>query len=192
LVRVKKSEYSHVDLYGGADDDTLLIPAYYDGGGDRLGKMPGYCSGEWKRNVVRRWARAQGMKCGKLWLGISADEPKRIRVDTGVSWLEPWYPLGPTELRYTRRMCVSLVKSLGWPEPPRSSCYMCPNSGDAEWKRMRQEHPNDFQRACEFDCTMRETTPNVFLHRSGVPLAQVDFSDSQMTFGDMCAGMCFV
>lgn len=192
LHRVKTSEFSDSSLYAGAEDDTLLIPAFYKDSAGNIGKMRGFCSGTWKRDTVRRWARANGVKHGRLWLGISADEPRRIRADSGVSWLSPWYPLGPTELRYTRGMCISAVKNLGWPAPPRSSCWMCPNAGDQEWRRLKVEAPEDWEKACVVDEEIRSREPGVYLHRSGVPLRDVDLTDSQMSFGDMCAGMCFV
>ncbi len=51
IVRVRKSEYATVDLYGHNGD--LLIPAYtaHDG------RLNGFCSNEWKRRVVQRWLR---------------------------------------------------------------------------------------------------------------------------------------
>ena len=67
--RIRKSEYTKLDLWGESDGDTLLIGGYAYGG-----KAPMYCSGEWKRDVARRWIRAQGVKQCELWMGISVDE----------------------------------------------------------------------------------------------------------------------
>lgn len=192
LVRVRKSEYTDTDLYGGADDTTLLLPAFFNGDG-KIGKMRGFCSGEWKRNIVRRWARSRGMQQGRLWLGISSDEPKRIRADTGVSWLSPYYPLGPLDLRYSRAMCIRLVSSMGWPRPPRSHCWMCPNASNADWETLHNEYPEDFEKACNLDEEIRKNESGVYLHRTCKPLRDVTFDeDMQMNLGDMCAGMCFV
>ena len=83
LHRVKKSKYATVDLYGGADGNSLLIPAFTTQG-DEIGKLPGFCSNEWKFRVVQRWATAEhGVKAATLWMGISTDETQRVNFPTG-------------------------------------------------------------------------------------------------------------
>ena len=53
LTRVNKSKYATVDLYGGIDGTTLLMPVFTNQSGG-IGKLPTYCSSEWKTRVVRR------------------------------------------------------------------------------------------------------------------------------------------
>ena len=55
---IDRKEYATKDLWGGADGDTLLIPAFSDFTGD-VSKFAEYCSGEWKRECGNRWAAAQ-------------------------------------------------------------------------------------------------------------------------------------
>lgn len=85
--RVKKSQYATVDLYGGAERESLLIPAFTnkDGG---IGKLPTYCSNEWKvralqRFCVEKFPDAEGFD---FWLGISRDESHRMRTGHAGKW----------------------------------------------------------------------------------------------------------
>lgn len=187
LHRVPKSAYATVDLYGGEDDDSLLIPAFTTQ--DGIGKLPTFCSNEWKRRVVQRWATAQGVKLATMWLGISLDEHQRMSMVAG-KW-ENRYPL--IERRMNRGDCVALVEKMGWPTPPRSSCWMCPNHGDHEWREIRDHKPEDWQKAIHFEREIRLRDPHAFLHRSAVPLDAVDLSERNASlFDNGCAsGYCF-
>lgn len=55
---IDRSKYATKDLFGGADGDSVLLPVYTNQSGSKS-KLPEYCSGEWKRDVVIRWAAEQ-------------------------------------------------------------------------------------------------------------------------------------
>ena len=114
LHRVPKSKYATVDLYGGKDGDALLIPAFTN----KKGKLPTYCSNEWKSRVVQRFCRDMlpEAEAFTLWLGISRDEFNRMRGEGGEGKWTYWHPLIAKMMN--RHDCVSLVKSMGWPPPP--------------------------------------------------------------------------
>jgi hypothetical protein len=192
LHRVKKSEFATVDLFSAKGD--LLLPVFTSQSG-ATGKLPTDCSNEWKARVVQRWLRAQGVQQAEQWIGISVDEMRRMRF-SGLGWLRNRYPLIEPEfgLTYRRADCVAAVERLGWPTPPRSACWMCPNMGDHEWREMKEHHPQDFAQAVQFEREIRETDPHFWLHESAVPLDQVDFTSQGGLFDDRaCAsGMCFV
>lgn len=189
LHRVKKSKYATVDLYGGADGNSLLIPAFTTKNGD-IGKLPGYCSNEWKLRVVQRWAtREHGVKAATLWMGISTDEQRRASVPTG-KW-EKRYPL--IELNKSRASCLEIVKEIGWPTPPRSSCWNCPNHQEGEWAWQQQVAPEDHRKAIQLDKYIRSRDPDVWLHPSAVPLENVEFDEkNEVMFGSCQSGLCFV
>lgn len=162
----------------------MFLPGgFFDGG-----KAPMYCSNEWKSRVVDRWMRDQGVVSARLWMGMSTDEMRRVRVSR-VGWIEKWYPL--IEARMNRSSCVAAVVKRGWPMPPRSSCWMCPNAGDREWLDLKTDYPEDFARAVELEREIRATQPGMTLHQSGKTLDLVDFGEAQMSISD-CAGMCWV
>lgn len=177
---VHKDEFATVDLYAGNGD--LLLPAYTE-----QGKLPTFCSNEWKSRVAERWLRSQGYgpNTYRTWIGISCDELKRVRADRGKC-----YPLIDAEFKlyYQRHHCVSIVERMGWPPAPRSSCWMCPNQRDEEWQDMTAE---DFERACALEEDLRQKDPGLYLHKSRVPLRMVTFGEGQGDEGG-CMGMCFV
>lgn len=89
--------------------------------------------------------------------------------------------------------CISLVTEMGWPEPPRSSCWMCPQMNHLEWQDLRDHNPQDFAKAVAFDKKLRERDPGVFVHRSGTPLdeADLDYDDPGERGLFACLGGCF-
>jgi hypothetical protein len=189
LHRVPAKDFATVDLYGGADGNSLLIPAFTNQSGD-IGKLPAYCSNEWKRRVVRRWATAQGVVAADMWLGISIDEMQRLSSSTG-KWIHRFVLV---EQRMSRDDCVRLVERMGWPPAPRSSCWMCPNHTQEEWRDIKENKPDDWQAAIHFDRAMRERDPASFLHSDCVPLDEADLDERNgVLFGRGCdSGHCFV
>lgn len=188
LHRVKKSEFAKVDLFGGSDGQSLLIPAFTNQSGD-IGKLPTFCSNEWKTRVMQRWATAQGVKQCETWLGISVDEMHRMKPASG-----KWgyrHPL--IERGMNRGECVALVQKMGWPTPPRSSCWMCPNHTQDEWRDIRDNKPGDWRKAVMFDKQIRIHDANAFVHHDCLPLDQVDLDDANGVLFSHCdSGMCFV
>ena len=185
LHRVPKSQYATVDLWR---NDDILIPAFTTEG-DGVGKLPTYCSNEWKQRVMRRWAVEEGVKKADVWIGFTIDELRRVTQPTG-KWQHA-YPL--IDRRMTRGDCIALVKRMGWPEPPRSSCWMCPNKPKSEWQWQKENAPDDFQRAIGFEMGIQAKDPDLWLTQSGMPLEETEFDDQQDLFTGRCdSGMCFV
>jgi hypothetical protein len=134
------------------------------------------------------------------WLGISYDEMQRMKLPSN-AWTQHRWPL--IEKRMTRTHCKDWMAKNGYPEPPRSACYYCPFHDDDEWRRLKTEDPEHFQKAVEFDATYRRLQNEnpggfrieVYLHKSCKPLDQVDFSDKDANqlgfdFQSECEGMC--
>ena len=187
LHRVRKSDFEHRDLH--SSTGTLLLPVYTTKNGG-VGKLTNYCSSYWKREVIKRWATSQGVKLAETWLGISVDEMRRIQADRGNKWKNR-YPL--IELGLNRGQCEGLVMAMGWPRPPRSSCYQCPNHTQVEWRDIRDNKPADWQAAVKFDRELRLLDPHAFIHSDAVPLDQANLDDANgVLFGHCDSGHCFV
>jgi len=183
--------YSNVDIY--SHKGTLLIPAFTEGG-----KLPTFCSGEWKRNAAQRYLRDQGFGPDRpiiQWLGMSLDEITRMRT-SDVKWIENHYPL-VFDVRLRRHECLLLIERAGLPKPPKSACWMCPNLDNEEWLEEKEQTPEDFKKAVEFEREINEQDilsghSGVWLHESRVPLNEVDFKTRQsLPFEQICASTCW-
>lgn len=163
LVEVAPHSLATRDLYGSKGD--LLIPAF-----TAKGKLPTFCSVEWKRRVVRRWLRQQGVRRCITWLGISTDEVDRLKL-SDVKWQTYHWPLC-FDLPTSRKNCRTLVQQWGWPDPPRSSCYICPHRQDEEWKLLSPAERVEANRIDE-QIRARDKRHDMYLHHSGKPLAVV-------------------
>lgn len=187
-VQIVSHDLSTVDLYGHQGD--LLIPAFTRRNG-RVGKMPTFCSNEWKQRVIRRWLTGRDIRDCDVWLGMSTDEFARMK-DSGLQWYRHVYPL--IEMRPTsRHQCISIVEQYGWPMPPKSRCWMCPNMSPYAWRQLRDKYPGDFMRAAMLENEIREKDPDVYLHELGIPLPEaVEESARQGDMFDGCdSGYCW-
>jgi hypothetical protein len=191
-----------------------LIPAFIENPDGTRGLMGRQCTFSYKVEQLERASRRLGqIKRGQKeitvtqWIGISWDEIQRIK-PARVAWAQHRWPL--VELRMGRRDCLKWMESHGYPKPPRSACVYCPFHSDNEWRRLRDEEPEEFQRAIEFEKNLQAAKAKTdnqrgvpFLHPSLVPLDQVDFRTDiergqlalwldEQSFGNDCEGMCGV
>lgn len=177
------------------------------------------CTREWKVKVIERQtkeilglkksARWPDILSVETWLGISYDERQRAKVST-LPWQRMWHPLIEDEWTgtnapmfkdkpFTRLMCLDWVRKHGYSEPPRSACWHCPFRSDRSWKTLKDQDPEDWQKAVEFDRQLRENgkihgmREDVYLHSSGKPLGDVMLGNEQRDlFSDECSGICGV
>ena len=186
LHRVKSADFATVGLYR---NDDLLIPAYTSENG-QMGKMPTFCSNEWKQRVVRRWASSQGVKAANVWIGFTIDEARRMKPRLDDKWRD-YYPL--ISMLLTRQDCEKIIMETFGEPAPRSSCYMCPNKNNSEWAWTKANAPDDFVAAQEFERGLQVFDPDVWLHRSGKPIGSIPFVDLNEPGGGKCeGGQCFV
>jgi len=188
LVIVPMSDYATVGLIGLNGD--ILLPGFTTQTGT-IGKLPAFCSNEWKKRVCERYLRSIGIESCRKWMGISRDELKRLRAPDCL-WMQLWYPL-VFELCMTRLDCVQTIRATGWKgDIPHSACWMCANHADDEWLEMKIYQPEDFAKACELEKEMQAIDPHFWLHPSCKPLAEVDFTAQYTMFADRgCTGGCF-
>jgi 3'-phosphoadenosine 5'-phosphosulfate sulfotransferase (PAPS reductase)/FAD synthetase len=115
-------------------------------------------------------------------IGISTDEFTRAK-DSGVKYLRNVFPL--IELGWDRARCVEYLAERGFGHTVKSACVGCPFHGNAGWRWIRDNDPDGWAEAVEFDKAIREGYPRAteqgqqlrgqyFLHRSCQPLGDVD------------------
>ena len=167
-VKIASHDLATVDLY--AHNGDLLLPVFTADGG----KLPTFCSNEWKQRPIKRWLRNQDVQQCDVWIGFSIDEKsRRDRAANDNGWYQRTFPL--YDLHLTRADCMTIIKDFGWPEPPSSACWMCPNMNDSEWHEMKRDYPADFKKAITLEMETQEWDGDLYLHRSLQPLAEVEF-----------------
>ncbi len=177
-IEIAPHALAKVDFY--AKNGDLLIPAYTE-----TGKLPTFCSKEWKTLVVRRYlGGAKAFPDGLImWLGMSADEIERLK-PSDKQWIEHHWPLCDLPVRagygiqMNRVECRQLVHNFGWPDPPKSACVWCPHLLNPERRRMKAYAPQDHARAVAVGRQLRlaDKKGGVWLHESRHDLDEADLS----------------
>ncbi len=192
--------------HNGTKKRFACIPAFTsDGkGGDAI--LRRQCTREYKIEPIEKRVRAllgyeprqrikEKVDC---CIGISVDEVTRMR-PSRTRWITNRFPL--IDAGMSRHSCLLLLQEQGIPLPQKSSCRFCPYHSDVFWRDLKDNYPDEFHRATEFDHSIRNMTMSglvrpAFLHRSLVPLDEVDLTDPQKDQVDMfqneCEGYCGV
>lgn len=213
VIRVSSRDIAEVALTmrtkpGGGQWVENVIPAHVDNGDGTSGMIQRQCTLNFKIVPITKEARRiGGIKRGQTevgviqWIGISLDEAHRMKPSRD-KWQENRWPL--IDLRMKRHDCLRWMERNGYPVPPRSACYFCPMKSNAEWKLLRDSEPEEFAKAVAIDKQHRELKREArgdkglpYLHRSCVPLDQVDLSTDEergqgTLWGNECEGMCGV
>jgi len=193
------------------------LPAFTMSPEGKKGMIRRMCTSEYKIVPVEKYIRREvlGLRprqhapkevVVEQWMGISADEVTRIK-NAVVKWKIHVFPLCnyPSTHEYLERPwrrfdCIDWLKENYPHHPvPRSACIGCPYHSNEEWRRIR-ENETQWADAVEFDSkirTQRNLDGQAYLHRSCLPLDQVDLrteeEKGQMPlWDDECDGMCGV
>lgn len=194
--RVHKDKFAfrHDDLF--SLSGRLLIPAFSNISGD-VGKMGNFCTKFWKIEAVDNWlSRVHKIKKGMRvkWIGFSINEANRaLRMQRGEEYQRGLirFPL-IDDYPMDRAGAIGLVEEIGWPTPPRSNCWMCANQNGDEWLDLKNNQPEEFQRAVELEREIQKRDPNAWLHSSCVPLDQVEFENNDQRARQCDSGQCFL
>ncbi len=161
-------------------------------------KLDPICRELRKRLGLEPGRRAPKDKQAEVWLGISKDEEVRQKPSRH-EWITNRWPL--VEKGYSRAQLHQWFKER-YPERelPRSACIGCPYRSNSEWKHLKERAPEAFAEAVEVDHALRSdprlrslSKGQAYLHRSRIPLEDVDFSNT-MDYADQmmeeCEGLC--
>ncbi len=117
------------------------------------------------------------------WQGISLDEYQRMKASR-VKYMVHRFPL--VEERITRQMCIEYLRERDLPVPVKSACIGCPYRQASEWLQMRNDAPDEWQDAIEFDEENRDnplaargagsTADSLYIYKNGtgIPLKMAD------------------
>lgn len=198
----------------------VSIPAFTNDANGKVNITRRQCTSEYKTDMLNAFVRYKilGLKPyqrapennGVIQImGLSYDETARVLRVKAMFQTIPWnvgFPLW--DMQITRAGCKTWLRK-HYPERdvPRSACVFCPYHSNAEWRNIKENDPEGWQESIRIDeeirnhdwtCT-RELKQQLFLHRSCVPLAEVDLRDldqksgqQQLGFLQECEGMCGV
>jgi len=163
---------------------------------------------------IRELLSESGENVAEQWIGISIDEAHRMK-ESRVKYITHIFPL--VDLQMRRSDCLVWAERKNMGRPPRSACVYCPYNGDKRWLDLKSNDPQGWNVAVEFEKKLQqgfaevvearragEATPDLFadtenppipyLHRTGMPLDQIEFDgENQLDlFGEECEGMCGV
>ena len=177
------------------------IPSGILGVNGKKGMLMRQCTADHKINVIyQEYTRHRNKLPIKQWIGISLDEASRMK-PAQRKWVTNYYPL--VERGITRQGCLQWMRNKGYPEPPRSSCVYCPYHSNAEWANLKNNHPEDFAKAVQFEKNYQAAITQVtgidgvpYLHKTMQPLETVDFNEPENRqinmFNNECEGICGV
>ena len=189
---------------------TAAIPLFTINPDGSHGMIRRQCTKEYKIEQIQKCIKREifGLKTRerwptevkvRQWFGISLDEQQRMR-EPQEKWAVYWYPL--VDRRMTRTTCFQWLAEHGYPEAPRSACIGCPYHSNREWRDMKEQRPDDWKEAVEFDRLIRnskEALGQWFIHSDRKPLDECnlwrDCDENQLPLFDMvdeCSGMCGV
>jgi len=171
------------------------------------------CTREYKIDPVTQYIRREilgldkGQRVPKAvtitqLFGFSVDEAHRaanMRAHESKSWRFE-FPLLADDCRMRKSECRKYMadwcKDFDW---FWSSCRSCPFHSDIQWRELQANSPSDFDAACRNDEALRDPANVVnrgmenpmFIHRSCIPLRDVDFTKGQgQLFNTICEGGC--
>ncbi len=169
-------------------DAHIHIPFWTNSGGPLIRQ----CTNHFKITPIRReMRRLAGFhkskhphpKPGQFenWIGFSWDEWHRMK-ENQTKFIMNRYPL--LEMKINRWDCEKGYLQMGLPIPVKSACIGCPYRDALSWFDIKQNEPEEFQDAIEFDERNRHnplverdgsTADEIFVWRGLIPLKDVDF-----------------
>ncbi|WP_329025732.1 hypothetical protein [Streptomyces sp. NBC_00690] len=183
---------------GNIRDDALdphhrfaSMPLYILNKDGKPGMTRRQCTGEYKIKPIKKRVRAllgypypvripKGVFV-EQWVGISTDEFHRAK-DADVKYMRNRHPL-IADMDWSRADCIRYLTARGLGTTPKSSCLGCPFHGNAQWRGIRDDSPEEWKDVVAFDAAIRQGNARAnasgnpllgqaFLHRSRVPLSE--------------------
>ena len=134
---------------------------------------------------VRRRRRVPAGTTVELWLGISTDEPMRMK-DSRDRWVRNRYPL--IEAGMSRRDCLDWWQARYARPLERSACVACPYQSRRRWIETMHRWPELFAEAAEIDLKLRDGlafAKEPYLHPRRIPLTEaVRLDERQLAAGE--------
>lgn len=209
VLRVSKGSLRD-DLYNRANRKRTANPPFFASVDGVEAPLWRQCTREYKVEPIEQKIRElvglkprqrypKNLEPVKQWIGISTDEAIRMK-PARMSWVENSWPL--IEIGMSRQDCIRWFDT-NFPgrHLAKSACTFCPYHSNASFRDMKLNDPVSFADAVSMDEEIRSgvslSTNEFFIHRSLIPLAEVDFRNQEdmgqlNMFGNECEGLCGV
>jgi len=185
LIKKKKSLYD--DILKGQNSSGnrwASIPAFTES----QGMVRRQCTAEYKINVVVQEVRKlhglkkyQRMKPTTMYLGISLDEIQRMK-QSQLYNITYEYPL--IDRKITRGDCIKFLEERSFHNIKKSSCTFCPFHNNKQWKEIKQNYPEEWEKVVMVDKAIRDKSKKgmrdkLYLHRSLKPIDEAYLQEDQ-------------
>jgi hypothetical protein len=181
-VRLQNDAPGSANADGSKTKHYVTIPLHTIDAKGKPGMIRRVCTHDFKIVPIKKQVRVimaeRGARTVDQVIGISLDEFQRMR-DSDVKYIRHVYPL--VDRRITRNQCIAWIREHGYPMPAKSACIGCPFHSDSFWRYLKDESPEEWDEAVEFDRAIRSGGPmgesfdgEAFIHRSRQPLELVD------------------
>ena len=212
IVKNNQNTGNIIDDYKAQSGRYALIPTHILKADGTAGFGRRTCTAEYKikpiQIKVREILNVETLrgKCVEMVMGISKDEIQRAKRPP-TKWQISCYPL--IENNVTRSDIVHYMKHSDYGTAPRSACIVCPFRDNENWKHLKENNPDEFQYAVEFDEWLRDKNSKSvgldnfnkldngsqqYLYRKKIPLRIANFDEPKdyqySLFDDECEGMC--
>jgi hypothetical protein len=201
------------DLKNQNNSSFRAIPAFTKNNDNSKGMLQRQCTTHYKiRQVNKKIKELYGLSGNQhfpitaVYIGITIDESQRAKYPQE-GWKIQIYPFLNFasykntfqqlhfNISFTTQDCINFIKSIGVPEPSKSSCTFCPYNSDFEFSNMKKYHKSDFDQATEIDETIRDSSKKkinnpLFIHESLKPLSKVEFSVNDYSLFNCSDGYC--
>ena len=212
IVKNNQNTGNIIDDYKAQSGRYALIPTHIlkEDGTAGFGRRT--CTAEYKikpiQIKIREILKVETLrgKCVEMVMGISKDEIQRAKRPP-TKWQISCYPL--IENNVTRSDIVHYMKHSNYGTAPRSACIVCPFRDNTSWKHLKENNPEEFEYAVQFDEWLRdESSKSVginnfrkagnksqqYLYRKKIPLRIANLDEPKdyqySLFDDECEGMC--
>jgi hypothetical protein len=185
LIKKKKSLYDDILKSQDSSSNRLAsIPAFTESGG----VVRRQCTAEYKiRTVVQVVRKLHGLSKGQhmkpttMYLGISMDEIQRMKTSTLYN-ITYEYPL--IDERITRGDCIKFLEEMSFYNIKKSSCTFCPFHSNRQWKEIKQNYPEEWEKVVKIDRAIRDKSQKglkdkLYLHRSLKPIDEAYLQEDQ-------------
>lgn len=222
-ILIRKDKNLYKDLLEGTNSTSnrfASIPAFTEKDGE-VGILRRQCTKEYKIDIVIKAIREQyelparkRMPLTEIWQGITLDEVTRCSLpfNNQLIYVYPFVGYQTSKKNKAQKLDETMTKPMDrnnvihWykrnnlPVPPRSACIFCPFQTDHEWNLLKEDQ-TEFDEAKKVDQSIRNSSKRgiiqpIYLHRSLIPIDEIDFSkveETTMLFNENeCSGFCRV